>query len=1061
MNFFSSYRQEEPGYSDYSECLTATGFKIPAAPSYLGEGLGRMHDYLGHPSSNRRNKQAMSLLQIVKLGSCLTASVLTCGWIIYRYMRHNRSPIGSPYFSRYVGWRISRTAQPKYAAATIRKAFLTSATIYYPALPRSNNHSHPEACVERNQASLQSLTIVRELGMAPYYVQQSTADVKKGLDGCRSYHWAKDVSVAPSTFNPPSDACVVMVDVDMYLDMPRTLAMYPRTYLISTFQPEAVAATSGNYNFTFNEENEVVYHVSGGATYQHRVWNYSADVLVASTASDPLGLGLSYRLTVYAVERRQTSDHHQLILLVPIKTLTSPLLDMSKWLGGYVLERLSPVVKLRSGLLSGNFLRLSVVTQEGMMRSTGKCGEYAVATITTKQDDTIAGQARITNVQLTPHQVKTILSDVNDEAATILTEYHRFKAGPPLNYVYPMAESVYRMQFDPKTYQPDAKSSMTPFMSPLILEAYVPDMTDNNDAQAIRGRVTGVQQPALAISQELLGYMEEFARMVFPEEGVLHPVDIDEIFERQDRPSQRAILNSGSVTVGTGKNLVSSFMKREPYGKITDPRIISTYQAANKLTYSHYTYAVAEHLRKQPWYAFGKTPLEIAKRVAYVCQCAEVEVHNTDFSRFDGHVSNVLRACERIVAMRGFAKEHRPMLSEIMLSQYGVRAVTKFGLWYFTGYVRGSGSGETADANSQDNAFVGYVTLRRTKVGTRFNTPEEAYAKLGVYGGDDGVTADVSASLYIRTALEMGQVLECETIQRHSLGVSFLSRQFSPYVWDGALDSMCDLRRQLSKLHITVNLVNTVTPMEKLVEKLTGYYLSDSHTPIIGELAATLLPLVKPNEKKDELRLVASWWSQYNSPEQYPNEDVGDWMEQVTSKQIPEFDFQLFRAWLADVTLDPKKVLVAPLMEPQSTPVPGKKSVVINGNLVAAKLRCQWGGKCDDPTCTGEHECLFGVNCSKRNTCKYVHPGDFDPSYAVTKACSSPSSPTPSVISAKTVASDTVLAAIAATVNGSVVKSVTPSANSTGSSSSPATKPKNQPKRKSGAKAGARKGKKH
>jgi len=823
--------------------------------------------------------------------------------------------------------------------------------------------------------------------MEPYYTQMSTSDFKKGYDGCRSSHWAKDLCVPPRDFNPPLDSCVVLVDVDMYIDMPRTLARYPRTYLIATFQPEAVAFSEGNFSFTFNENNEVVYHVSGAATYTHMVWNYASDVLIATACTDPLGLGMWYRTTVYNVERRQSSPHHQLILLVPSVTFVSPVFKASRWIEGNVLERLSPVVTLKmkapptmvgdkisvQEMVERSFLRLNVVTQSGMRRSTGSVGEYACANISVVEDDKLAAHARITGTQLSPAQVKQLITNADDLCAGILTEYHRFKRGPPLNYVYPMSESIGRFQYEPHTYEPDAKASLTPFMNPLINETYAPDMTVNNDRQAVRGRVNEAKNSVLQISNEMYGYMLEFAELMFPIPGILHPVDVDEVFARQARPAQQAILKTGELSVGLGKPLVNSFVKREPYQKLTDPRMISTFSPELKYKYSHFTYAMAEHMRSMPWYAFGKTPKEIATRVSFVCQRAKVHAHNTDFSRFDGHVSNSLRVLERIVAQRGFNKAHWPQLSELMLRQFGVRAVTKNGVWYFTGFIRGSGSGETADANSEDNAFVAYVTLRRTKRSNDFTTPREAFDQLGIYGGDDGLTADVDPDLYIRTAKELGQVLECETVKRGELGVSFLSRQFCPEVWTGGVDSMCDLRRQMAKLHVTVNLPNHITGAQKLVEKMEGYILSDANTPIVGPMARAVLSKLTANATDlEEMRLVRSWWSHFSESDQFPNVDRNGWMSDVAAKQLPSFDYALFVQWLVASDTNPAILLTPPLMEPTLPVAAPKRHVVLNGDIIKAPM-CKLGSKCGNADCKMEHECLFGANCNRIATCPFKH----------------------------------------------------------------------------------------
>jgi hypothetical protein len=218
------------------------------------------------------------------------------------------------------------------------------------------------------------------------------------------------------------------------------------------------------------------------------------------------------------------------------------------------------------------------------------------------------------------------------------------------------------------------------------------------------------------------------------------PATIDEVYERQNRPSQRAILDRSLVE--EGRDGIKSFVKREAYGKITDPRIISTIDGVLKREYSQFIYPVADHLKTQEWYAFGKVPGDIAQRVTDVLEDASTAV-NTDFSRFDGRVSDLLRILEKKVLLRAYGHEYAHEVSELHNSQFNQTAFCTFGTRYETGTSRASGSPETAAFNSIANAFTAYLTFRMTRERGGFIAPDAAWKRLGVYGGDDGLTADV------------------------------------------------------------------------------------------------------------------------------------------------------------------------------------------------------------------------------------------------------------------------------------------------------------------------------
>lgn len=914
------------------------------------------------------NKLKLSPIPMVM--STVTVALIAT-WVVKRYSHHNASPIGNMWSSKIISFLMRRTPQFKLYSNTVRKSFLTSANIISPDLPLSNNHSHPIACVARNVSVLQMVHISREIGLQPYLVQMSSADLKTDYDGCRSYHWSKDLSVPPADFNPPDGCAVIIVDTDMYIDMPRTMAMFPRTYLISTFQPTKVADKGDNYDFTFDKDNNVTYSVSGGANYFHKVWNYAHDDLLVNVEGDMLGLGIWWKTVVYSIERRQYDSHHQIILLVPSRIIHSPLISISRWLKGNELSR------LHIGVSKNNmdFLRMDIVTKTGRFRSTGIAGSYQSATVKAEEDDTLASQSRVSTINISPHQVATTLNIHDVGVCSILTEFHRMKISYTPQSVTPMDQSINRYQFYPREYNPDAPHMLKPFMNPIIGGMYSPDATASNEARAVNGRVKEIKNEFIPMTNELTRYINEFAELLVPVSGILHPKDIDTVYDKQHRPSQRAIVNRALLN----SNLmdedkpIESFLKAEPYDGPKDPRIISTIPGKTKISYSAYTYAFAELLRTQRWYAFGKTPIQIAQRVGDIALKANV-IHNTDYARFDGRVSNICRSLERIVMLRAFHEAYHADLAELLLTQYGQRAVTKNGVKYTTDYTRASGSPETADFNSEDNAFIAYITLRRTMVNGEFLTPDQAWGALGIYGGDDGVTADVNPELYKRSANDLGHLLEVESVNRHELGVTFLSRYYSPYVWEGGLDSICDLRRQLVKLHTTVALPPHISPLEKLGEKLSGYGLTDYNTPILGTIIQTF-ELVYPEYYKNGIQdahskyLVANFNNNFVSSEQYPNQDICYWMGMYTEKWFKAFDNDLFFSFINQVKNGNVNILSMPQCEPSTSLHFGKLPVVINGEY---NTPCKYGILCRATNCIYEHSCRFHSSCASTN-CNLFH----------------------------------------------------------------------------------------
>lgn len=848
------------------------------------------------------------------------------------------SVVGNDYMSNYIQWLMGLIQQSNFATCTIRSLFMSTPNV---AIHQARNHTHPNSAAVRNSGATFMDLFGLTTGRRPYFIQQSAADIRHGRAGCRTYYWSKDLSVPFSPMQPLESDILCFSDVDMYVDMPSFLSTYFQPVLISTFQPSCVAQSSGEFSFYFNVDNEVVYNVAGGASYQHKVWNYKADVLMVRSTT----YAYIHTYHIYNIDRRQLDEHHQLILLTPIKRVISPFIYLDKYIGSTPLERLRPVVRLSvktsEGERVGVFTRMTINTSNGVFRSTGKPYTYLNAYIPAEADDTLSVLADVgKKIELTPAQVKTVV-EVDQAAATVLTEYHRYKSGHLSDDVYPVELSVYNFQHNPKEYDAQASASLTPFMSPIITGCYAPDKCKNNDQAAINGRVISVKPPSeITVSQKMLMYMEEFSELLIPISHKAHPVDFETVHEKQSRPAQRAILNRAlTIAASTVSDPVQSFQKSEAYGKVTDPRIISTIPGVNKVNYSRYTYAFTHVLRATIWYAFALTPIKIAQRVADICSHS-TRVILTDLSRFDGRVSIVLRTLEKILMLRYFHERYHRELNELAASQKNQRAYTTFGVKYDTGESRLSGSPETADLNSVDNAFMAYVTLRETKdVDGHFFSPLQAYQKLGLYGGDDGITSDVRAEKYVEVCSMFGQVLEAEVVDRGCSGVNFLAREYSNGVWHGALDSMCDIKRQLSKLHTTVSLPASVTPFQKLAEKLYAYYLTDANTPIIGELATvlvTVFPELVPSEL-GTLAGVAYYHALAPGEEQYPNQnDANNWMGSSVLRQLPGFDHSLFTNWLDTVIATKDKELL--LKPPLCLLVPPKNessvSVVINGDVI-------------------------------------------------------------------------------------------------------------------------------
>jgi len=769
--------------------------------------------------------------------------------------------------------------------------------IVIPKRTATDGHTHGESAAARSAGSSAASAYAYSVNRTPFYLSMSASDQRADRQGERTMHWSKDFNAEARRAEPVADSMLVLIDVDEHIDdLDVKLHNYFLPTILYTFQPAQASATCIDYRYTFNKDNTVEYDVTGGGHYQHAVWDYSPDCLTMRKKF----LGITYAKSFFTVEKRYVDEHHQLVLLTPLVKFGILGCMLSYNVSGNDLKRLQPV--------QGEFARLAVSrsrvdgSQYHHQMSTSRLGMYNCATITLEQDNALALASQNSESKLSPFQVKSMIPGISNESATTLVDYHRQKkAGDPVRVVVP-TDAVNNYTYNP-VFTLEEKPSVVPFMAPLLSDAYAPTQSVENDGAMVKGRITGLKTPPKSmdsrdvrgqfdpmLEKELL-YANEFSKLLRDETGLCVPVGHEEIVEKLNRPAQRRITDEAAFASRVEAD-IKSFMKKEAYQKPTDPRPIATINGKDKYEYSSFTYAVSMAIKKTSWYAFGRKPREISERVAEVCMNATHAIL-TDLSRFDGRVNLSLRQLEEIVMKALFEEKHWKQMLHLMRRQYGAKGITRLGVKYKNGFNRQSGSPETAIFNSICNAFMAYVTFREAGC-----EPKEAYRKLGVYGGDDGLTPDVDAELYTKVAAKFGHVLEADKIERGKKGISFLARLYSPNVWYGDTSSCADISRALSKFHTTV--ACNVKPEDKLFEKAYALYLTDADTPIIGDFVCHVVD-VSGKGHDDFKNVLNIWGAEIPLSDQYPNVNVENWMDEVIVDQgLSGFRIKDFVAWLSD-----------------------------------------------------------------------------------------------------------------------------------------------------------------
>ncbi len=791
-------------------------------------------------------------------------------------------------------------------------------------------HTHPSAAAKRSSATLFARDLASNMGVDVYSVEMSRSDQRQGLRGRRQWRWAKDTTVANRNDEPRKDDLIYMCDVDYYIDMPHFLRK-AKPVLIYGVVPEAAASNGvDDTTFTFDEDGQLETTVNGGGHYKHHLWDYAGDSL--KVVKYFLWV-IPTRVTTYAVERRQVGFSRQLILLSPIRKFWWLSAFLAYFMiDGKVLDRFDPIVKAKDG---SKFVRFKVQDSKGIAYTTARPGNLLVATIPAELDEAVATASRLATANLQLPTTTSWLGKDSREAAVVLTEYHRVVGPTKVRTVYPVEHAVRAYAYELPTYNQDDRPKMEAFMSPLVHEAFAPVDNSATERRCVAGRIDGLKKPEPKLTGFLLRCIEEFSDEVVGG-SVLEPASVEEIDKKQRRAQQQQSLKRAYVAGDHVKHVLKCFIKAETYAGPKDPRNISTYNDRDKLEMAQFAHSLSDHLKQFEWYGPGKTPVEIANRVADICMSSEDAVNISDYHRMDGTITYLLRKVDTAVFMKAFP-DHRPALNELLKTNADNHGVLPRGTTFEQGPSHGSGCSATSVSQTLRAAFTAYLGYRNKY---RNLAPElshrHAFDSLGIHLGDDGLDADLPLRNHKWAAKSVGLILEAGMVCRGDRGVNFLARYYSPEVWYGRLDSMCDVRRQLGKLHVTKRLPDNVKAGAKLVEKAMGFVATDSNTPVIGEYCQKAVATSDVEARRADLG-IASWWSQFDISVQYPNINDDGWMDAEFSLQFPEFDRQTFDSWIGSVkTAD--ELLCAPLCAEPRPAVPGPVDIIVDGDVLPASL---------------------------------------------------------------------------------------------------------------------------
>lgn len=694
--------------------------------------------------------------------------------------------------------------------------------------PVTSSHSHPLLAAARNAADDTMDTFIYGLGLQPYSIQLSKRDIERGIPGVLSPLWHCDSHAPPRCDPIPDQAVIRMTNVDYYVDWNDYLWMC-RPIMIHTFTPADPCGSFQESQWTVGSDNVVTMRVAGGGVYRHRLWDYDVESFDANYP----GMTIQYSVTKVPVNK-----HWSIVTMVPTHRKPNILLSDAP---SHTLKR---AVFCHQVLTMDGTIRWSATIQrQGVdaVMSLGIPGEYVSLEIPAMMRTILS--ARIRLAKLAIHDLIVILAptygdDVRFAQALIFSAY------PVENTDVWMRHTPWNARDAAVTYRRVARPQLMPrekivarvIAAPILDSAFVPAKTYMNDVWTVAERITAVANPQAELDPEYSLYASEFAVLFLPRAGCLAPREVSEVIESQKRPAQvrsnTAAAPGLAGWLAKSRTTIRSFQKAEVYSSIKDPRNISTLPTEHCLEYSTFTQAMAAHIKQFDWYAFGMHPDAVAQRVHSIAANCHHLVE-TDFSRFDGTHSTALYEFELMLLLRAFPESHHPMIKRVHNVMTTSTAATAQGVKYDIGGSRLSGSADTSLMNTVDNAYVAYCVFRRMRM-----TSKEAWKMLGIYGGDDGITPDADAKSYERVSADLGLRLKARATAP-SAPCSFLGRIYP--CASASAGHMCDLPRQLAKLHVFPGQDITATKETILYNRATGYLVTDPNTPIISEWCRLVL----------------------------------------------------------------------------------------------------------------------------------------------------------------------------------------------------------------------------
>jgi len=750
-------------------------------------------------------------------------------------------------------------ASARVLPSNFRKPFLAHFIPTFRRMPK--HHSHRQAAGERSGINTSMVDAVKAVGYLPYIISPG-AELIGDEEALRLFHSLKDCNKEYRCDPVTNGHAFVLTDCDYYADMNELLKAF-RPIVLYTFAPVSAGGAVHDATFFFVND-EVKYLIAGGSSYQHKLWDYAgADGHVAVVSHDK-------SLLVYDLEIREVGEDggRRVIVISPSACIRypywtasfapKPLLRLDPTVNGIALIR-TTVNDTDCVSLARNGIAESVTFPTSLLYVCHSRWTAASKPERSMITRVLLNQKSWFEAQGSAELATTLLCEAFGDMDSFLSLAGRWMAPTsriPIEEPTPRGARHYQAT-EGLVFEDGGKYARE-IHKPLVTEpAVFPVTSVNNDKACIQDRLTKVRNDKVP-APKYDHYWAEFNKFLVPDDlvGTLAPLSIGEVDELQSLPAQRARSAREWPSLGLPTRMfISSFQKKESYGKAGAPRNISTVPTAHTLSLSSFTLAFKKSFLKPcPWYAPAKTPKEIAERIQDIARRGDA-VHCKDLSRQDGTISGYLNDKYRDAMVRAFAPEYRPELIRLLDAERGANGATSQGVPYKSGQSRKSGSPTTTDGNTHCSGGVSYSAYRLLGL-----SPREAWEALGLYGGDDSIDeeGEGTEAAHHEAYSEHGLILKFCTTKRRGEPVDFYGRYFvDPWT---TLDSFADPWRTIAKLGSTVAQGDLLSVA---INKARGYVSTDARTPVIGVWARKLTSFGAGSDllmtKEERFKLSQAW----------------------------------------------------------------------------------------------------------------------------------------------------------------------------------------------------------